>query len=314
MKNLNKKKGHVHNELDNYRSVQVENPNSTLIVDRPHSHHADHDLKHSHSNYNSRNNAESSSFLQTLSDFGKRIKSMLAPKDNSPSPQQYATPKTTERELHKSSFLPPTSNRNTNLLVNNEGSRYRKSVVNLLKNDKRRMSIVGGTQSTLNKQDHHSISYGFMTPLHNSTQEQKQEEEYLHAPKKVVTHRRNSSVNNNNLYKVLKKSHTAYFEQAGSNEDKSLLDKDENISTNVSLDESKENKKTLVFNPETFDLYSKNMYFLNELRTQSSNSPDNQIDTIVKNLDRSFSKAGSEIFNKKDMIKPPSKSIPDTDL
>jgi len=93
MKNLNKKKGFVSNELDNYRSVQQIHSGNSLIVDKSPTSR----LKKTSTmrlnipeNLHNRENqqqqdvssTQENSFLQTISDLGKKLKQILTPKGN----------------------------------------------------------------------------------------------------------------------------------------------------------------------------------------------------------------------------------------
>ena len=104
MKTLNKIKGNVANELDNYRSIQTNTTGNTLIVEKSTSSlmkrvnraqlnllddgYTFDNMDHSD---NQINLTQENSFLQTITGLGKRLKQILTPKnDNSLAPRKFS--------------------------------------------------------------------------------------------------------------------------------------------------------------------------------------------------------------------------------
>lgn len=142
MKSLNKIKGNVSNELDNYRSIQYNQSVQTLIVDkgsfptfnrnnRTQTNFPDDSQTLDRSNY-SQNQTPSvleNTFIQTITGLGKRLKQILTPKqdDSTIAPRKFSDIKILHNETTEQGCTEPLSERpriKSNLLFEKNSSKY----------------------------------------------------------------------------------------------------------------------------------------------------------------------------------------------
>jgi len=236
MKNVNKLRGDSNNELDNYRCIQAELNGSSLVVDK--SLNSTRTLKNqSHLNVSvelkptsklntSKIQSEKSppnTFLQTLSDFGKKITQIWTPKDeslNASQTEKFISDKILSDQNDKSSLNKggqlllssrnslnkstsfnrndlKTTNNNTN--ERTESRHSKKSLANVLV-DSSQSNLLGSIQpfsaSILKEEDHFTDYEGKTADLNTSELFEKVEKDILFAPKREIPkHRKNSSLN-----------------------------------------------------------------------------------------------------------------------
>jgi len=236
LKTFNKLKGNVQNELDNYRSVQADIPNFNLEKN-PFARNIKINLDASQEKVGNDQalstdesiSSESNIIFQTLSDFGKKLKKILTPKntdslqqkrgfDQRPSlifgdkePQQ----RTHSSYVERNSLFPLTSCRGSHLLVTNtDGNTYRKSVINLLRDasEKPRFSIINPVYSDMNRTDSSGFSYGLKTNGIVSAKDMlsTREDGQFQAPHRFIAHKRNSSANTESMMNMRRTENSSY--------------------------------------------------------------------------------------------------------